>query len=177
MRYSLFFLIICLSIVSCKPSEARHPISNNSGTFIDASIERNKQLNNREYSLIKTFIENSEKTFKSTEYGFWYAYNTKIETNTQTPKFGDLVQYSYGLKTLEGQVIYPTKELEIRSYYIDQQELFSGLREGLKLMKEGESITFIFPSQKAYGYYGDQKNIGSNVPLVCDVTLLKLTNN
>ena len=163
--------------VSCKPSEARRPISNNSGAFFDASIERNKQLNNREYSLIKTFIENSEKTFKSTEYGFWYAYNTKIETNTQTPKFGDLVQYSYGLKTLEGQVIYPTKELEIRSYYIDQQELFSGLREGLKLMKEGESITFIFPSQKAYGYYGDQKNIGSNVPLVCDVTLLKLTNN
>jgi FKBP-type peptidyl-prolyl cis-trans isomerase len=53
----------------------------------------------------------------------------------------------------------------------------AGLREGLKLMKEGESITFIFPSQKAYGYYGDQKNIGSNVPLVCDVTLLKLTNN
>ena len=177
MRYSLFFLLICLLFVSCKPSEARHPISNSSGAFIDASIKRNKQLNNREYSLIKTFIQNSEKTFKSTEYGFWYAYNTKIETTTQTPKFGDLVQYNYGLETLDGQVIYTAKELETQNYYIDQQELFSGLREGLKLMKEGESMTFIFPSQKAYGYYGDDKKIGSNVPLVCDFTLLKLTNN
>ena len=44
-------------------------------------------------------------------------------------------------------------------------------------MKEGESITFLFPSQKAYGYYGDEEKIGSNVPLVCDVSLLKLTNN
>ena len=54
---------------------------------------------------------------------------------------------------------------------------FSGLREGLKLMKEGESITFIFPSQKAYGYYGDENKIGRNVPLICEVSLLKLTNN
>ena len=60
---------------------------------------------------------------------------------------------------------------------MDQQELFSGLREGLKLMKEGESISFIFPSQKAYGYYGDSDKIGPNVPLICDVSLLKLTTN
>ena len=85
MRYSLLFLLICLLLVSCKPSKSRHPISNNSGAFFDASIERNKQLNNREYSLIKTFIQNSEKSFKSTEYGFWYAYNTEIETNSNTP--------------------------------------------------------------------------------------------
>ena len=100
MRYSLLFLLICLLFVSCKPSEARHPISNNSGAFFDASIERNKQLNNREYSLIKTFIQNSEKSFKSTEYGFWYAYNTEIETNSNTPKFGDLVQLHLWAKNL-----------------------------------------------------------------------------
>ena len=87
------------------------------------------------------------------------------------------MHYDFVLKTLEGQVIYPDKKLETQRYYIDQQELFSGLREGLKLMKEGESITFIFPSQKAYGYYGDENKIGSNVPVICDVSLLKLTNN
>tara|TARA_B110000967_G_scaffold51056_1_gene52179 strand:+ start:867 stop:1400 length:534 start_codon:yes stop_codon:yes gene_type:complete len=177
MKHSLLFILIFLLFVSCKPSEARRPVSNNSGSFIDASIERNKQLNNREYAQIETYIKGSDKPFMSSEYGFWYAYNTKIETSTQTPKFGDLVQYTYALKDLKGKVIYPAKELETQSYYIDQQELFSGLREGLKLMKEGESITFLFPSQKAYGYYGDEEKIGSNVPLICDVSLLKLTNN
>jgi gliding motility-associated peptidyl-prolyl isomerase len=177
MKHPILITLLCLLTVSCKPSEARLPVSNNSGAFIDASVERNKQLNNREYSQIKAFIQNSEKSFKSTEYGFWYAYNTQIKTNSQTPNFGDLVYYKYTLKTLEGQVIYPSKESETQRYYVDQQELFSGLREGLKLMKEGESITFIFPSQKAYGYYGDDNKIGSNVPLICDVSLLKLTNN
>ncbi|MDA9970237.1 gliding motility-associated peptidyl-prolyl isomerase GldI [Flavobacteriaceae bacterium] len=177
MKHSLLFIFTFLIFVSCKPSQARRPISNNSGSFIDASIERNKQLNNREYAQIETYIVGSDKPFMASEYGFWYAYNTKIETNLQTPKFGDLVQYTYALKDLKGKVIYPAKELESQSYYMDQQELFSGLREGLKLMKEGESITFLFPSQKAYGYYGDLDKIGSNVPLICDVSLLKLTNN
>ena len=177
MNQSLLSLLIFLLFMSCKPSEARLPVSNNSGTFIDASVQRSKQLNKKEYAQIDAFIQGSDKTFQSSEYGFWYAYNTKIEANTITPKFGDLVQYEYVLKTLADQVIYPANDLKIQNYYIDQQELFSGLREGLKLMKEGESITFIFPSQKAYGYYGDEKKIGSNVPLVCDVSLLKISNN
>ena len=177
MKYPLLVIFTFLLFSSCKPSEARRPVSNNSGSFIDASIERNKQLNNREYAQIEAYIKASEKPFTSSEYGFWYAYNTKIDSNSETPNFGDLVQYTYTLRTLEGLVIYPTKEKETHSYYIDQQELFSGLREGLKLMKEGESITFLFPSQKAYGYYGDLEKIGSNIPLICDVSLLKLTNN
>ena len=40
-------------------------------------------------------------------------------------------------------------------------------------MKEGEVVTFIFPSQKAYGYYGDNDQIGRNEPLICEVSLLK----
>ncbi|MBT7850437.1 MAG: gliding motility-associated peptidyl-prolyl isomerase GldI [Flavobacteriaceae bacterium] len=177
MKPTLLFILTCLLLVSCKPSEERRPLSSNSGSFIDSSIERNKQLNNREYAQIENYIQDSKKSFQSSEYGFWYAYNTQIETLKQTPEFGDLVHFDYVLKTLQDQVIYPNKKKETQLYYVDQQELFSGLREGLKLMKEGESITFIFPSQKAYGYYGDENKIGRNVPLICEVSLLKLTNN
>ena len=60
---------------------------------------------------------------------------------------------------------------------MDKEELFSGLREGLKLMKPSESVTFIFPSQKAYGYYGDENRIGTNVPLICNVNLKTITQN
>ena len=81
-------------------------------SFIDASIERNKQLNNREYAQIELYIKTQKSRSISSEYGFWYAYNTQIETDTQTPEFGDLVHYDIALKTLEGQVIYPDKKLE-----------------------------------------------------------------
>ena len=46
-----------------------------------------------------------------------------------------------------------------------------GLRDGIKLMKKGETITFLFPSHMAYGYHGDDKKIGTNEPLICTVTL------
>ena len=177
MKQALFFILTFSLFISCKPTDARRPISNNSGSFIDASIERSKQLNTKEYAQIDALIKESDKTFLSSEYGFRYAYTTKIEAATKTPAFGDLVRYRYTLKTLDGQVIYTEEASKTQSYYVDQQELFSGLREGIKLMKEGESVTFMFPSQKAYGYYGDNDKIGSNVPLICDVSLLKLTTN
>ena len=177
MKHTLFFLLIFLAFISCKPSNARRPVSSNSGSFIDASIERNKKLNETEYARIDSFIAASKTTFIPSEYGFSYRYDTKINLDAHTPKFGDMVTYTYAVKTLEGRVIYTEEDLKLQTYYIDQQELFTGLREGLKLMKEGESVTFIFPSQQAYGYYGDNDQIGSNLPLVCEVSLLKLTTN
>ena len=42
-------------------------------------------------------------------------------------------------------------------------------------MKEGEVVTFLFPSYQAYGYYGDNHKIGTNIPLMSEVTLHKIT--
>jgi len=50
----------------------------------------------------------------------------------------------------------------------------AGLRHGIKLMKVGETATFLFPSHIAYGYHGDNNKIGINVPLQSTVTLLDL---
>jgi FKBP-type peptidyl-prolyl cis-trans isomerase len=47
----------------------------------------------------------------------------------------------------------------------------SGLRNGIKLMHKGDKVKFIFPSQSAYGYHGDDKKIGTNQPIICIVTL------
>ena len=56
---------------------------------------------------------------------------------------------------------------------IDQsnQELIAGIRDGLKLMHVGETVKFLFPSYKAYGYYGHEDYIGPNTPLQCTITL------
>lgn len=44
-------------------------------------------------------------------------------------------------------------------------------------MKTGETVTFLFPSQKAYGYYGDDNKIGRNTPLICEVTVNSIAQN
>ncbi|TWO32539.1 gliding motility-associated peptidyl-prolyl isomerase GldI [Seonamhaeicola sediminis] len=174
----LLTLALLIMVFSCKTPEARRPISSKSGSFINESVARNKALNKKEQAAFETIMQQTNQNYIASESGFWYFYNTKIEVDTlKTPGFGDIVNYNYNVKTLNGQLIYSKEDTKTQNYTMDKQELFTGLREGLKLMKTGETVTFLFPSQKAYGYYGDENKIGTNVPLICEVTVNSITSN
>lgn len=168
----ILFLLFISFFFSCKSPDARRPESVQSGSFIKASAERNIKLNKKEQAQIQNIIDNNpDQTYIASESGFWYYYNTKIEHDTITPQFGDIVSFKYDVKDLNERTIYSEEEISIQNYAMDKEELFTGLREGLKLMKPGEVVTFLFPSQKAYGYYGDTNRIGTNIPLMCKVTV------
>lgn len=174
----LLTIALVLLAFSCKTPEARRPVSVASGSFIDASVERNKKLNAKEKAFIENLMKQQEQDYIASESGFWYYYNNKIENDSlTTPDFGDVINYNYNIKDINGDLIYSTEEIKTQTYAMDKEELFTGLREGLKLMKSGETVTFLFPSQKAYGYYGDENKIGCNVPLICEVTINSITQN
>ncbi|MBP0904387.1 gliding motility-associated peptidyl-prolyl isomerase GldI [Mariniflexile gromovii] len=180
MNKLVLLILIFLAVISCKQPEARRPVSVSSGSFINASVERNKKLYAHEQSQIEKIMKkNKDSTnFIASESGFWYYYNTKVEVDSlETPKFGDIVNFNYNVKTLNGKLIYSKEALKTQNYAMDREELFTGLREGLKLLKTGETATFLFPSQKAYGYYGDEHKIGSNTPIICEVTVNSITQN
>jgi len=169
-------LTVIILFLGCKPSNARLPVQQNSGSFIDTSIQINKSRNEREYKLIKQLVD-KDNTFIASDYGFWYKYNLKNDKELYTPRFGDQVIYNYSIKDLFGEWIYSMNETNLKTYFVDQEELFSGLREGIKLMRKGEKITFIFPSQMAYGYYGDDNKIDANTPLICEVIVRDIIKN
>jgi gliding motility-associated peptidyl-prolyl isomerase len=172
----IILLFLLAVAVSCKSPEARKPISHKSGSFINASVERNIKLNKKEKERIQQIIKaDSDSDYIASESGFWYTYETKVEQDTIKANFGDIINFDYDVKTLAGQTIYSEEEIRPRDYAMDKEELFTGLREGLKLMKPGETVTFLFPSQKAYGYYGDTNRIGTSVPLLCKVTVNSIT--
>lgn len=174
----LLTLIVVLLIFSCKTPEARKPVSVKTGSFIDESVARNKKLNAKEQASIEHLLKKQKKDYLASESGFWYYYNTRIDADSlKTPDFGDVVNYDYNVKSLNGNLIYSKNDLKTQTYAMDKEELFTGLREGLKLMKIGETVTFLFPSQKAYGYYGDENRIGRNTPLICEVTVNSITQN
>ena len=175
-----FLILVCtlLFCISCKSPEARKPESISTGSFIKESVERNKELYAKEQSSIETILkQNSEYEHIASQSGFWYFYNTKLSDSLSTPNFGDIVNFNYNVKSLNGTLIYSKDDLKTQNYVMDKQEIFTGLREGLKLMKTGETVTFLFPSQKAYGYYGDNNRIGINIPLMCEVTINSITQN
>lgn len=167
-------ILLLLFVSACKSPEARYPVSQSSGSYIDESVEKNREMIAEEEDYIKQVMgKDSSNEYLSSADGFWYYYNKKSQDslNIRTPEFGDVVVFDYSISTINGEPIYAEGEKPTREYAIDREKLFTGLRQGLKLMKEGETVTFLFPSHKAFGYYGDQNKIGSNEPIQAKVTL------
>lgn len=171
--------LVIFSIISCKSPEARQPISVKTGSYTDQSVARNIKLYENEKKHFQEIMDaNPDQNYLASQNGFWYTYNTKIESDSiPKPVFGDLIHFDYNVKTINGDVIYTNAETNPDTYLVDKQELFTGLRKGIKLMKAGETATFLFPSSTAYGYYGDQNKISINTPLICKVTIHSIIEN
>jgi gliding motility-associated peptidyl-prolyl isomerase len=174
LKNTLVAAILLLALLnSCQSKqEARKPISHTSGTFMKQSIDRNKKLIAGEEAEIARVIRQNPKTkFIASTKGFWYSYATVNVQDTLTPKKGDVALFDYEVKDLKGHVIYSKSELGPQTYFVDKQNIMTGLREGIKLMHRKEKVNFLFTSHIGYGYHGDNKKIGTNKPLFCIVTL------
>jgi gliding motility-associated peptidyl-prolyl isomerase len=172
---NLFVAVILILTVfsSCQSKqEARKPISHASGTFMRQSVDRNKKLiAGEEDEIARVIRQNKKIKFIASSKGFWYSYATVNVKDTLTPKKGDVALFDYEVKDLKGRVIYSKSELGPQTYFVDKQNIMTGLREGIKLMHRKEKVNFLFNSHIGYGYHGDNKKIGTNKPLFCVVTL------
>lgn len=168
----LFSIFGLFFVTSCKENEARRPISRATGTFLKESVERNIKLNLLEEKLIDSIIKSQpEKEFLTSDMGYWYYYNHQNTQDTLRPQRGDIAYFTYDVSDLKGNIIYTESELKNQTYLVDKQNIMTGLRDGIKRMRKNETITFYFPSHIAYGYHGDKNKIGTNIPLICRVTL------
>lgn len=173
----IIILLLSLIVTSCAKQVIRKPVSQKSGSYIKESVQRNKDLINQEEKVIQAVIkQDTSSVYKASENGFWYTYVVKDTLGNNSPDIGDLVLFNYNIASLQGENIVSKEEIGNTVTQIDQsnQDLISGIREGLKLMKEGETVTFLFPSHKAYGYYGFEDKVRSNTAIQSTVTLLEI---
>lgn len=173
IKNSLLVVLSACFLWSCEQNqEARRPLSQASGSFMKKSIERNKKLVASEEDRIQAVIKkNAGIEFLASKKGYWYHFSKRNMQDTLTPKKGDVAFYDYEVKDLKGNIIYTKEETQPQTYYVDKQNIMMGLRDGIKLMRKKETFVFLFPSHMGYGYHGDNKKIGTNVPLLCTVTL------
>ncbi|MCW5515832.1 gliding motility-associated peptidyl-prolyl isomerase GldI [Muriicola sp. Z0-33] len=170
-----WLLLFCIGIIACQGPEPRRPVKVKTGSFMKESAERSRQLLAQEEGIIQGIIKNdSLNQYLNSTSGSWYYYNVKVPTSSPTPKPDDLVTMAYNVLSFENDTIYSAEEIGIKKYKVDKQELFPGLRNAVKLLKEGETATFLFPSARAYGYHGDNKKIGTNVPIKSTISIFKI---
>jgi gliding motility-associated peptidyl-prolyl isomerase len=172
IKFGAVLLIAIILLVGCKQQQARMPVSRSSGEFLNASVERNKKLIKGEEGKIDSIIKsNPNIKYIASQKGYWYYYETKNDKDTLRPKKGDVANFDYEIKDIEGNVIYSQLELQPQTYVVDKQNIMMGLRHGIKLMHKNEKVTFLFPSHMAFGYHGDNRRIGTNESLICTVSL------
>lgn len=160
---------------SCKEQEARRPVTASKSHTLASTAEQLKQINKIEEAKIQDYIaKDSLSTYISSPNGYWYQYLNKVEEDTVSPKKEDVVELSYEIYDLNGQVIYSKEELGLKTYKIDKEDFIPALQMGIKLMKVGETIKFVIPSHNAFGVVGDENKIGINQSIISIVTLLNI---
>ena len=165
-------LVFITNLISCKQPQERMPVSRSSGTFMKESVVRNKKLVAGEEARIDSIIKSNPKIkYFASKKGYWYSYDIRNEKDTLRPRKGDIAFFDYEIKDFKGNVIYSDVELRPQVYAVDKQNIMMGLRDGIKLMRKNEKVTFLFPSHMGFGYHGDEKRIGTNEPIICTVTL------
>ncbi|MDX1328487.1 MAG: gliding motility-associated peptidyl-prolyl isomerase GldI, partial [Arenibacter sp.] len=153
----IYYLFLLVLMAQCGVPEARKPVKVKSGSILKASVERNKALLEQEEELFRTIMaKDSSNTYHASGGGTWYHYIRKNEGSDYYPKPDDLVTLQYNVVSITNDTIYTSQEIGTVTYRVDKQQLFPGLRNGVKLLKEGESATFLIPSSLAYGYHGDK---------------------
>ena len=172
---NFLYILPLLCLIACGEPEPRRPVKTQSGNLIKASVQRNIELLKQEEAFIQQIIGNDTlHDYLTSSTGSWYFYNSRNEDSEYTPLTDDLVTFKYNLVSLENDTIYTMEEIGTIHYRVDKQELFPGLRNSVKLLKENETATFFFPSAMAYGYHGDNKKIGPNVALKSTISILKI---
>ncbi|MBT8203939.1 MAG: gliding motility-associated peptidyl-prolyl isomerase GldI [Eudoraea sp.] len=170
----LILLLGLLSLIACGEPEPRRPIKSSGGSFLKESVERNKQLLALEETRIKEIIAmDSTNVYLASGNGSWYFYKNRNEEGILAEP-EDLVTLSYDILTLENDTIYSMEEIGVIQYKVDKQELFPGLRNSVKLLRENEIATFLYTSPMAYGYLGDKARIGPNVPVKTTIQILNI---
>jgi len=175
IKFLIFTSILCFCCSKIEPRKPMNPKP--SSTIFKETLQESIKLNAIEDArLLSSIKKDSTKNYQVSPNGFWYTYINKIEENKTIPKTGDVVSLEYNITDLQGTIIYSKEELGLKEYKVDKEDFISALQTGIKLMKVGETITFVIPSYSAFGISGDGKKIGINQSIKSTVTLININN-
>lgn len=167
-KLNLMWALLILIFASCAAQEEK-----NRKTYTrEELIEVNKQMVSDESDKIDRYIELKGLETQKTETGLIYEI---IESNDDsvTGRPGNLATIQYRAFLLDGtEVAFSLPDDPLR-FKIDQDDVVSGLHEGVKLLSVGDSARFILPSHLAYGLTGSE-NVPPKSALVYEVRLIAL---
>jgi FKBP-type peptidyl-prolyl cis-trans isomerase FkpA len=138
----------------------------------DPSIDANIRLIKQESDNIDQYVKRHEYNMTKTGTGLRYMIYKK-GTGEQAVT-GKRAKISYQISLLDGTKCYSSDKSGLQEFMIGQDNVESGLHEGLTYMHVGDKAIFILPSYMAHGLTGDQDKIPPRSSVVYDIELISL---
>ncbi len=168
---NIFIPGFCFLLANCTynppPAQEKSP----SQKEVDM-VKVNEYLTVQDRRLIEKYIQRAGWDMKETETGLWYT----IHDNGKGEKArkGMVATLDYETRLLDGTLVYSSENLGYKTFKLGQGGVETGLEEGLLLLEEGDSATFILAPHLAHGLIGDQKKIPPRAALIYHVRLRDL---
>jgi FKBP-type peptidyl-prolyl cis-trans isomerase len=134
--------------------------------------EANKMYVKRESDEINQYVKFRGWSVITTGTGLRYMILKKGKGKEVVP--GMEATISYKVKLLDGTLCYSSDSLGTKTFLVEQDNVESGLHEGIQKLREGDIALFILPSHIAHGFLGDDSKIPSHSSVVYEIELLSV---
>jgi FKBP-type peptidyl-prolyl cis-trans isomerase len=168
--------LLCAGIlffsISCQNADPE-PQAIDPSQLQESLIRVNKTLAHEENLAIDRYIE--RRGLKMERSGTGLRYMIINPGNGIKAQVGMRVTVKYRIELLDGTFCYSSDSLGTNTFTVDQDQIESGIHEGIKLLSKGGKAKFILPSHLAYGLLGDQDRIPAKSTVVYDIEVIELT--
>lgn len=172
MKSTIYLCFLCFLIAGCTASDSQRDQSNLKNSELKKPLlGANRGMVNKERAEIDAYILRRNWQMQSTGSGLRYLiYNKGTGELALSGKYAFV---RYVITLLDGTECYRSTDKPER-FLIDQDEVESGLHEGIKLMHVGDKAIFILPPHLAHGLIGDQNKIPPLSTIIYDVELVSV---
>ncbi len=135
-------------------------------------VKVNRYIVKKDQATIKNLIAREGWQMTPTQTGLWYMIIN--HGNGKKAEKGDVISLKYRISLPDGNTVYSSDSLGLKTFRIGQGNVESGLEEGVLLLHQGDQAKFIMPPYLAYGLIGDSKKIPGRAIIVYDVEIVSL---
>ncbi len=136
-------------------------------------LSANKTDSRRESDDIDAYLAVHHLQMTGSGTGLRYHFMTHSTTGDSV-KAGNYAKVAYSVSLLDGTLCYSSDKDGPKEFRVGEDHVESGIHEMALLMKTGDKVRFILPSNLAHGLLGDGDKIPPRAPVLYEMELLGL---
>lgn len=168
----LFSIFLFLDACGDGHRQTSKQVNINSKEFQDKLIEANKMYVKQESDEIDQYVAHRGWQMITTGTGLRYMIVTKGAG--AGAQLNQHAKVNFKISLLDGKLCYSSDLTGPKEFLIGQDNVESGLHEGIQYMHVGDKAVFILPSHLAHGLVGDESKIPPHASVIYELELLSL---